>query len=109
MGSGDEGTQDRTLRLSRETLRDLAPTERDAAAVRGGGDVSYMGRSAETCEPPMYEAIRAMLGQTSLTLGCTGTVKLTPSGDGGHEISFNIEPTAEMRELQARMLRHLDK
>lgn len=96
----------RSLRLERETLRDLTPTNADAATVRGGDDRSTLG-SKEGCEPPMYQALKAFLGQTALTLGASGTVKITPLEQGGHEISFAIEPTPEMREIQVQVLRQL--
>ena len=103
MGSGDDSTRRRTLRLERETLRDLTPSESDAAAVRGGDDVSYLGTSGQRCDQPSYEAVRLLLGQTSLTLGMTGTVTVMPR-DGGQEITFDLRPQPELLELQAKLL-----
>lgn len=103
MSSGDDSRGRRTLRLDRETIRDLAPSESDAAAVRGGGDPSYLGTSNPRCEAPNYDAVRALLGQTSLTLGMTGSVTVMPR-DGGHEIVFDLRPQPELLELQAKLL-----
>ena len=105
--SNDDSTRRRTLRLDRETIRDLAPSESDAAAVRGGDDPSYLGTSNPRCEAPNYDAVRALLGQTSLTLGMTGSVTIMPR-DGGHEISFDLRPQPELLELQAKLLGRQD-
>lgn len=107
MGSEEESKSERRLRLSRETLRDLAPAEDDTAAVRGGGTFSTLGGSRESCVP-MYETVRMLLGQTSITLGCRGSFTVK-SGEDVQEINFQIDPTPEMQQIQEQILRRLQK
>ena len=104
MGSGDDAKKARSLRLTRETLRDLPPTPADVAAVRGG-DSSTCG-AKEFCVLP--EAVFDLLGKTSMSYGCNGTVHVRPV-DGGFDITLDLQPNDATREMQAMMMRRLEQ
>lgn len=101
MGRQDEPPAGRRLHLRRETLRDLAPSAADAAAVRGG-DSSTCGLR-EFCLP-MERTIQSLLGQTSISWGCTGSIKMIPSEEG-FEIVFDLHPNQELLDAQEKILR----
>ena len=90
MGSGDEAMTGRRLRLDRETLRDLAPTAEDAAAVRGGDDDS----ATKGCIMP---AVENLLGQTMMSYGCRGRIKVEMT-DTGQEIHVDLQPNDAVLE-----------
>lgn len=65
MNQGSDGAP-RRLRLNRETLRDLSPTDEQAAAVQGG---TLSGATVcLPCVPPDLEELRRRTG-TGITIG----------------------------------------
>lgn len=103
MGSEDHSGVERRLQFERETLRDLAPSLAEAATVRGGEQQSMTG-TRPSCAPAILQAAVAMLGQTALTYGFTGTMKVSPLEEG-QEYSFTFEPTPEARDMHADVVK----
>lgn len=101
MSSGDQSKKGRSLRLERETLRDLAPSATDAAAVRGGDSSTCGGR--EYCIDA--EKAFALLGRTAMdapmaatSWGCRGVISIIET-ERGREIHFDLHPNEELQEM----------
>lgn len=104
MGSSGGGARPTGLRLERETLRDLAPSPADAAAVRGGDSSTCLRKEGCVAIPAAFD----LLGRTTMSWGCAGTIRIINT-DEGQEIHLDLRPNDATLELHETIKRAFDR